>query len=168
MKRIVSFSNRIATVFGYVVFFSYLGWVVYGNVYSIHKVDPHEAAGIGASKTIAESYSTRNPNGDGVSMAVWAAYPSSQDIAWIVDVKHIQQSRVWFSAPFDANAKKTFDWLADTTEYETIQQQVELILADEYFYSFDRLNLQGDYVQNGAMWLVSPELRLLAYLDRDM
>ena len=42
------------------------------------------------------------------------------------------------------------------------------MLAGEYFYSFDTLNLQGEYVQNGGMWLVSPELRLLAYLDQDM
>ncbi|HJN51583.1 MAG: hypothetical protein QGI68_20560 [Pseudomonadales bacterium] len=168
MKNTIRYSNRVAMVLGYVLFFSYLAWIVYGNVNRYHKVDPHESAGIGARRTIAESYSYRNFNGDGISMAVWAAYPSTDDIAWIVDRKHIEQSRVWFSAPFDADAQMAFDWLTDTREYEVIQEQVELMLAGEYFYSFDTLNLQGEYVQNGGMWLVSPELRLLAYLDQDM
>jgi hypothetical protein len=51
--------------------------VIYGNLFRYHKVDPLESGGIGAKNIIAENYSMRNINGDGASMAVWAAYPFS-------------------------------------------------------------------------------------------
>lgn len=53
-------------------------------------------------------------------------------------------------------------------EHDAIREQVELILEGEYFYSFDRLNLQGDYVQDVGMWLVSAESRLLAYVGQEL
>ncbi len=159
--------NSVAMVIGYVVVLYYMATVIYGNLYRYHKVYPHESCVIGAKNIIAEKYSMRNMTGDGASMAVWAAYPSSEDILYLVDRRRIEQGRIWFSGPFDPDAQKAFEWLAKTQEYATIKKYVEQIVNGDYFYSIDRLNLQGNYIGNAAICLVSPKLRLIAYLDYD-
>jgi len=154
-------------VIGYAVVLYYIATVIYGNLYRYHKVDPHESCGIGAKNIIAEKYSMRNMTGDGASMAVWTAYPSGEDILFLVDRRRIEQGRIWFSGPFDPDAQKAFEWLASTKEYATIKKYVEQIVASDFFYSIERLNLQENYIGNAAIWLVSPRLRLIAYLDYD-
>lgn len=167
MKRIISHMNSVAMVIGYVIVIYYLGSVMYGNLYRYHKVDPHESCGIGARNVIAEEYSKRSLTGDGVSMAVWAAYPTTEDILYLIDRRQIDRGRIWFPGPFNPDEQKAFEWLAGTKEYTAINKHVEQIINGEYFYSIDRLNLQGKYIGNAALWIVSPKLRLIAYLDYD-
>ena len=167
MKKTISQMNSVAMVIGYAVVLYYMGTVIYGNLYRYHKIDPYESCGIGERNIIAENYSMRSMTGDGASMAVWAAYPSREDILYLVDRRQIERGRIWFSGPFDPDAQKAFEWLANTQEYETIKKYVEQIVNGNFYYSIDRLNLQDSYIGNAAIWLVSPKLRLIAYLDYD-
>lgn len=160
--------NSVAMVIGYVVVIYYIATVIYGNLYRYHKVDPHEACRIGAKNIIVGKYSMRSFNGDGVSMSVWSAYPSSEDLLRLVDRRQIEQGRIWFSGPFDTDSQKAFEWLTKHEEYATIKEYVEQIVNGDYFYSIDTLNMQDDnLIGNCGMWLVSPRLRLIAYLDCD-
>ena len=106
MKKIIHSLNLIAAIVGYTVVLYYFGTIIYGNIYRYQKINPDKSAGIGAEHVLAEHYSLRSFTGDGVSMVVWKAYPSAEDLITIVDRDNIEQGRIWFSGPFDEQAQK--------------------------------------------------------------
>jgi hypothetical protein len=167
MKKIIHSLNFIAAIVGYTVVLYSFGASIYGNIYRYQKINPYNTARIGAEHALAEHYSLRSFTGDGVSMVAWKAYPSAEALIRIVDRDNIERGRIWFSGPFDEQAQKGFEWLTQTPEYAKIQPHVDLILQKQYFYSYDTYNQQGGHIYNCAMWLVSPEHRLIAYLDMD-
>jgi hypothetical protein len=167
MKKATRLLNRIAMFIGYITLTYFVVTVIHGNLYRYQEVDPYKDAGIGAREVIAEEYSQRSIHGDGVSMVIWSASPTTAGIERLVDPQQIERGHIWFAGPFDANARAAFDWLTGAGEYAVIREHVEQIMSDRFFYAIDRLNLQGNSVYNASIWIVSPEHRLIAYMDRD-
>jgi hypothetical protein len=167
VKKSLLSLNTVAVTIGYATVLYYIGSCTYGNLNREHRVDPAEAVRIGVLGVVAEAYSPRSMHGDGATMAVWNTFSSSEDLLSIVDRSRIERGRIWFAGPFDANARAAFDWLTGAGEYAFIWKHVDQIMSDRYFYAIDTLNLQGNAVYNASIWIVSPEHRLIAYMDRD-
>lgn len=167
MKKSRISLNSVAATIGYGVVLYYLGSCTYAYMDREYRVDPGEAVRIGVTGVVAEAYSPRSMHGDGTSMAVWNTYSSAEDLLQIVDRSHIELGRIWFEGPFDEQGKQGLEWLARDPLYAKMTPHVERILEGQYFYSYDTYRGDVEYVQNCGMWLVSPEQRLIAFLDRD-
>lgn len=167
MRKALRGLHHAAAAVGYLATAYFVAGVVYVNLLREHRVDPYEGAGIGAARTLAEAYSRRNPNGDGATMVVWKAFPPTDDLLTLLGRDRIERGRIWFEGPFDEHARAGFGWLSRTPQYEAVRPHVERILEGRYFYSYDRYHERGDELLNCALWLVSPERRLVAYLDYD-